>query len=410
MTTSDDQPARTLNEPRISASAFWRAFPAGMNRRWWLFRLFDMIARYLPWPTKRRGLLVVRMDGIGDMVLFRTSLDAYAATFGVDQSDITVLGCHSWRGIADKVFAGYRVVTIDEHAYARRLLYRFRVNLMVRGFNVETAVCDSYFRRALMSDSLVWVSGAPSSVVSLPYINEPNRVAYTYYLSQVSRIIDTGPYPTHEVDRHYRFLSAIAKKELAAVAPHIDWQQGPSLIEAGAPYVVLNPGSNEYGRRWPLALYAAIGHRALAAGYRVVVVGAGAEKVEDDAMKALVAAEGTFDKVGKTSLTELIDIMSQAACVLTNDTGPAHLAIAVGAPTVVVVGGGHFGSFVPYPETACPANARFVWQEMDCYHCFWRCPKRATKFDTFPCVAAVTEEAVWMEMSRLLDPDEKTAT
>ena len=41
--------------------------------------------------------------------------------------------------------------------------------------------------------------------------------------------------------------------------------------------------------------------------------------------------------------------MRSASAVLSNDSGPAHLSIALGTPTVVVVGGGHFGSFVPYP-------------------------------------------------------------
>ena len=105
---------------RFRPSRFWRTLPAGMRRRWWLFRLFDLIARFWPTLKPRRGALVVRMDGIGDMVLFRTSLDHYAEAFGVAAKDITVLGCESWSSVTERLFAGYRVVTINEHAYARR--------------------------------------------------------------------------------------------------------------------------------------------------------------------------------------------------------------------------------------------------------------------------------------------------
>ena len=97
-----------------------------------------------------------------------------------------------------------------------------------------------------------------------------------------------------------------------------------------------------------------------------------------------------------------MDVMKGAAAVLSNDTGPAHLSIALGTPTVVVVGGGHFGSFVPYPEDATPANARFVYERMECYHCFWRCHKRATKHDVFPCVDGVSEERVWGALNEVL--------
>ena len=65
-----------------ATSWFWRMFPSGMRRRWWLFRVFDLIVRCLPVLQKRKRLLVIRMDGIGDMVLFRSALDQYADVFG----------------------------------------------------------------------------------------------------------------------------------------------------------------------------------------------------------------------------------------------------------------------------------------------------------------------------------------
>ena len=62
---------------------------------------------------------------------------------------------------------------------------------MVRRLNAQRALNDSYFRRAMMADSLVWLSGAKETTVSLPFINEPTRTEFSYYLSQVSQIIDT---------------------------------------------------------------------------------------------------------------------------------------------------------------------------------------------------------------------------
>ena len=378
----------------FAVSRFWRLMPAGMPRRWWLFRLFDLIARYWPVLRKPHGLLVVRMDGIGDMVLFRSALDGYAAAFGVDPAAITVLGCKSWGTIGDHVFAGYKLMVIDEHAYARRPFYRFKVNLRVRRLAVAVATCDSYLRRVLMADSLVWAAAAPRTVVSLPYVNEPTRAPFTWYLSQVDAIVDTGPYPTHEVVRHARFLAAVTGLETAAPPPAIAWRDALPDLPAGAPYVVLNPGSNEYGRRWPFARYAALARRLLSEGHRVVVVGSAKEAPPEDLWGPLRNEPGVVDRIGKTSLPGLLDLMRHAAGVVSNDTGPAHLAIALGAPTVVVVGGGHFGSFVPYPDGVAPPTARFVFQHMECYHCFWRCHKRASRTESFPCVAAVDEDAV----------------
>ena len=383
------------DRPTVQVSRFWRMFPAGMRRRWWMFRPFDLIARNIPVWKKRRGLLVVRMDGIGDMVLFRQSLDHYAEAFGVEARDITVLGCDSWQRLAANVFAGYRVITIDEHAYARKLFYRFRVNLMVRRLAPEIAVCDSYLRRAMMADSLVWAARASRSIVSMPYVNEPTRSEFNFYLSQVDDIIDTGPYPTHEIDRHIRFVSTVAGKQFAAKAPSIDWPgDSPAFAEAG-PYAVINPGSNEPGRRWPFAGYVAIAEKLLALGWRVAFVGTRGERWDAALLDEIGKRPGVTDLTGRTSLHELMGLMKHAGLVISNDTGPAHLSIALGAPSLVIVGGGHFTSFVPYPAEVCPDNARFIYEVMDCYHCFWRCHKRKSKFDVFPCVEAIAVDDVW---------------
>ncbi len=375
-------------------SRFWRLFPSGMRRRWWMFRIFDRIVRSWPVFRGRHGVLVVRMDGIGDMVLFRRALDSYAEVFGVDKSEITVLGCTSWESIAPQVFAGYRIVAINEHAFHRHLIYRFKVGLMVRRLAPRITVNDAYFRRALMADSLVWMSAAPETYSSLPYISGRTRAEYTYFLSQVTKVIDTGMYPTHEIDRHFRFLSAMAGRTIEPAAPDISWpRQRSAKIPPNVSYAVLNPGSNEPGRRWPFASYIAIAERLMERGLAVVLIGS--SRQIPGGLNVLKTKEGFIDLVGETSLPELMGILSGAALVVTNDTGPAHLAIAVGAPTIVIVGGGHFGSFVPYPEHIRPPHAHFVFHEMPCYHCFWRCHLRENAAESFPCVGAVPVDAVW---------------
>ncbi len=394
----------SISGHHFDSSPFWRMFPGGMRRRWWVFRLFDLIARNMPVPGRRRGMLVVRMDGIGDMVLFRTSLDHYADAFGVDKSQITILGCESWDAITEEVFRDYRVLTINEHSFARWPLYRFWVSLKVRALKPEISVCDSYLRRAMMADSLVWVSGAPKVVSSLPYIGERTRAEYLYYLSQAEKIIPTGDYPTHEIERHYNFLSAVSGRTIKPEAPHISWRETKppeEFVSNGVPYAILNPGSNEYGRRWPLAKYQELAEKLAAKGLQVIFVGGRGERPG----KIDTSNSRIIDLIGKTDLPQLLDLMNHARLVVSNDTGPAHLSIALGAPTLVVVGGGHFGCFVPYPEGVRPDHARFVYHRMDCYHCFWNCPKRASKFEVFPCVEAVNLDQVWVEAEQLLSQD-----
>lgn len=392
-------PGPSTEELRFVTSPFWRWFPVGMRRRWWLFRILDLIVAAWPVLRRRRGLLVVRMDGIGDMVLFRAALDHYATVFNVPSSEITVVGCHSWRSVAETLFADYRVITLNEHKFARQPFYRFWMGLRVRSLAPDTVISDAYFRRALMADSLVWMSGARTKIASLPYISERTRSEFTYYLSLVDRVIDTGAYPAHEITRHFRFLSAVAGREISPQPPSLSWRDLSPAVAADGPYIVLNPGSNEFGRRWPFEKYMDVAARARGAGYRVVIVGAGGERPLTD-QTFPTDDRGIIDLIGKTDLPTLLDILKHAAGVVSNDTGPAHLAIGLGSPTVVVIGGGHFGCFVPYPDDAKPERVAFLSHKMDCYHCFWACDKRAVDTDAFPCVSEISVDAVWGAVER----------
>jgi len=89
--------------------------------------------------------------------------------------------------------------------------------------------------------------------------------------------------------------------------------------------------------------------------------------------------------IGKTSLGELIDRLSECACLLTNDTGTMHLAAALSVPVVAI-----FGSTEPQLTAPLGSKHRVLRHQVECSPCFQRqCPL------DFRCMKAVTaEEAV----------------
>ena len=336
------------------------------------------------------------------MVLFRRSLDHYADVFGVDPADITVIGCRAWAELADGLFEGYTVHAIDEHRFHKKPGYRFQVARWLYGQHFRVVVLDSFFRKPLMADSLMLIAEAEAVVTSVPWLSPKTEKMFAYSLSRATTLVDTGDYPVHETIRHYRFLSAVAGREIAPESVRLSWDGGPSPVTGNEPYVVLNFGSNEYGRRWPLEKYLETARWLLDQGYRAVFSGAKNDTVHSAEIAAALTSDQVIDLIGKTTVPGLMDLLKHASAVLTNDTGPAHLAIALGVPTLVLVGGGHFGSFVPYPDAVCPSTARFLNVEMDCYHCFWGCHLRADEKASFPCVAAIEPSDVQAVLSELL--------
>jgi ADP-heptose:LPS heptosyltransferase len=101
------------------------------------------------------------------------------------------------------------------------------------------------------------------------------------------------------------------------------------LVGAGR-YVVLHPGASVPARAWSPDRCAGAVEALVASGRRVVVTGGPSEV----ALTAAVAVTGAVDLGGRTSLAELAGVLAGADAVVVGNTGPAHLAAAVGTPVV----------------------------------------------------------------------------
>ena len=96
------------------------------------------------------------------------------------------------------------------------------------------------------------------------------------------------------------------------------------------PYVVVHPGASVPARAWGAERNAELVEALAAAGRRVVVTGAPSER----ALTARVAGDAGLDLGGATTLAELAEVLAAADAVVVGNTGPAHLAAAVGTPVV----------------------------------------------------------------------------
>ncbi|MDT0277412.1 glycosyltransferase family 9 protein [Blastococcus goldschmidtiae] len=95
-------------------------------------------------------------------------------------------------------------------------------------------------------------------------------------------------------------------------------------------YVVLHPGASVPARAWPAQRCAEAVEALADAGYRVLVTGGPAERE----LTAFVAGSRGVDLGGATTLAEMASVLAGAAAVVVGNTGPAHLAAAVGTPVV----------------------------------------------------------------------------
>ena len=148
------------------------------------------------------------------------------------------------------------------------------------------------------------------------------------------------PYPTHlhEVDRHLHLLDHLGAppdgRELAFPITEAD-QAEAAAVAPERPYVLLHPGATSSSRRWPLERWAAVGDALAARGHFVAVTGVPGEEETVAAVRSDMRAD-SLDLCGRTSLGGFAALLRGADLIAGNDSGPMHLAAAVGTPSVAV--------------------------------------------------------------------------
>jgi len=146
----------------------------------------------------------------------------------------------------------------------------------------------------------------------------------------------------HELDRLLGLVRWLGGRSVPAA---LDFPEVPADLAASAalrdeigdqPYACIHPGASRADRRWPVEGFACAARALHAFGLRVVVTGS---RGEAELAKAVgrVAAVPTVHAAGRTSTGALAAVLRRAAVVVANDTGAAHLAVAVGTPAVVVI-------------------------------------------------------------------------
>ena len=183
------------------------------------------------------------------------------------------------------------------------------------------------------------------------------------------------------------------------------------VTEAVAPErgtVALFPGANAESRRWPAGRFSALAGRLAGRGWRVLVLGGPGEEGLTEAVAIAGAAKGEcVDLGGRTDLTGLARLLAACDALVTNDTGPMHLAAALGTPVVALEGPADVRQTRPLG-----ARVRLVGRfDLPCVPCVKnRCPRTGPGTELpearKECMWLITVDEVERTVLELLEEDE----
>lgn len=168
------------------------------------------------------------------------------------------------------------------------------------------------------------------------------------------------------------------------------------------PLVALCPGStNSRAKRWPARFYAGLADRLIAEMEADVALVGSADELDVSREVAGLMRERPLVLTGRTSLAEAVAVLSVADVLVTNDTGPAHIAAALNRPTLVI-----FGPTDPTTTRPYSHIAEVIRRPPDCAPCMLRdCPI------DHRCMTAISPDEVFARVASLISTmnDERQA-
>jgi len=224
---------------------------------------------------------------------------------------------------------------------------------------------------------------------------EGSWMAYTHHIGLETLDL-------HAVDRYQRVGRLLgfadAPPDFYFPVPPASIERLDALLESHgiakpARPIVISPTALWETKRWLPQHFAAVARHFLAEGHNVVLIGSTVEQAECRAIAE--AAPGAIDLSGQTSLLELAALIGRSAVCLTNDSGPMHMAVALGKPVVSVFGPTHPVWVGPYRQSDAVLNAKLA-----CSPCYVRPLSRCPH--AHACMHQITPDAVIARMSAKL--------
>lgn len=185
-------------------------------------------------------------------------------------------------------------------------------------------------------------------------LDDPREGAPALYDLTVPR----ASFDTHAVDWYLTVLRHLG----VPVNRDFEWlprnEEAATVIDsfwpiAGERWIALQPGARWLNKRWPVAHFTALANRLLThdPSLRIAVLGGNDDRVLGAEIAARNGAR-CLDLTGQLSLPGMVEWLRRSAVLVTNDTGPMHVAVALGRPVVALFGPTEPSRTGPYGQLA----------------------------------------------------------
>lgn len=328
-----------------------------------------------------KRILVIKLDHIGDVLLSTPLFSNLKNTY--PQSEIHALTGKSSQVILENNHNVTQVLEYNSPAFTRN----------GQPTSLSEAIRLYKFLRHQKYDLLIELRGDWRTVWFALFRLTSKRLCRAYY--QITNKIRFNKFTgTHETTRNLDVLTKagiqtpITNTSFTITKENSDWSikfLSEHKINPKLPIITIHPGSPIAIKRWETQNYAELGDCLIKnTGVQILFVGVQDEIEIIQKIQELMKTE-SHNIAGLTTIPQLASVLQHSKLLIGNDSGPMHLAAAVGIQTIGLFGPGNPKRFGPVGD-----NCHYIWKKQDCPPC----SGDVCKLGSDGCMARITVQDV----------------
>lgn len=357
-----------------------------------------LAAKASPPASSYQRILIVRPDSIGDFLIFSGVMEHFRTLY--PNASISMLVQNMVAPLAEVCPHVDEVIAFDRKKVEANPAERDALLSKLQSRAFDLALYPLYSRENFWDQFTLGVRARRTVTIDGGFSNQGRMTQKANDLFY-SELVPADPKPMLETARNDELIRNLSG---GAIEPHsgpVIWlteanrQTAASIVQGFGlgDYVAICPFAQARARQWPTHKWAELLEQY--PDHHFVICGSAGDYSQAEELMALTRHRHLYNACGRTSIGDMAALIQSATLCISMESAPAHLAAAVGCPHVVIVGGGHFGRFMPYsPLTHIVAN------QMSCFNCDWKCQRRW--FWTSDCVTAVETGKVKQAVDRFL--------
>ncbi|MEA3329764.1 MAG: glycosyltransferase family 9 protein [Nanoarchaeota archaeon] len=312
-----------------------------------LYLLIDWGIKQKSQNKKNKKILLIFLGYIGDYILFRNFIEEIKKDSKYKNYKITLCGNPLWKSISENLDKKYvnSFIWINRKKFLVNPIYRFRTLKKISKKSFETAIMPDY-GRSFSVDSIFNISNSINKIGNnggldsiLPW---QKKISDQYY----TKLIYLKKEFEFEFTKNKDFFEQFLNKKLST-----NLSIPIKKLKIDKSYIIFIPGAGADFKKWSPKNFVKVADFIISKN-KVKIKILGSKKDSELAEKIITNSKypKEIENLTGNNLLDTTNLIGNSKLVISNDTGPSHIAAATNIPTLCLTNGNEFGRFYPYPK------------------------------------------------------------